>query len=212
MRAKRLLLAGRGAAAGALLVAAMTVGCSEAATPVAPSTTAVDSGLLGDPSLGAQIAAVREATAQFHDVNVAIAAGYPDPTGRLCDQTPAGGMGIHSGNFALMAADVNPLVPEVLLYEPKNGGGFRLVGVEYIQFVFLRNPTTGVVAPWTASTPWPTDYQVVTPTPQLFGQTFQGPMPGHIPGMPWHWDLHAWIWANNPSGMFAQWNPTVSCQ
>ena len=55
------------------------------------------------------------------------------------------------------------------------------------------------------------NYIVVTPTPQLFGQTFQGPMPGHVPGMPWHWDLHVWVWANNPSGMFAQWNPALSC-
>jgi hypothetical protein len=87
----------------------------------------------------------------------------------------------------------------------------RLVGVEYVQPVLLRNPETGVVAPWFAQGPWPANYIVVTPTPQLFGQTFQGPMPGHVPGMPWHWDLHVWVWANNPSGMFAQWNPALSC-
>jgi hypothetical protein len=23
--------------------------------------------------------------------------------------------------------------------------------------------------------------------------------------------LHAWIWQNNPAGMFEDWNPTVSC-
>jgi hypothetical protein len=51
----------------------------------------------------------------------------------------------------------------------------------------------------------------VTPTPQLFGRTFDGPMPGHVPGMPWHWDLHVWVWANNPSGVFEQWNPAISC-
>ena len=22
---------------------------------------------------------------------------------------------------------------------------------------------------------------------------------------------HAWVWANNPAGMFADWNPKVSC-
>ena len=47
------------------------------------------------------------------------------------------------------------------------------------------------------------NYEVVASTPQLFGQTFDGPMPGHIPMMPWHWDLHVSIWAHNPSGMFA---------
>ena len=121
-------------------------------------------------------------------------------------------MGIHSPNPALLASQVlDPLQPEVLLYVPKPEGGFRLVGVEYIQFVLLRDPATNQIAPWTLPTPWPSHYEVVTPTPQLFGQTFEGPMPGHFSGMPWHWDLHVWIWANNPSGMFEQWNPAISC-
>jgi hypothetical protein len=29
--------------------------------------------------------------------------------------------------------------------------------------------------------------------------------------MPEHYDLHAWVWQANPAGMFAAWNPTVSC-
>jgi hypothetical protein len=120
-------------------------------------------------------------------------------------------MGVHSAKPALLQSQVlDPLQPEVLLYLPGKDG-VRLVGVEYVQPVLLKNPATGVVAPWGPMTPWPSEYQVVTPTPSLFGQTFQGPMPGHIPGMPWHWDLHVWVWAHNPSGMFAQWNPALSC-
>ncbi len=23
--------------------------------------------------------------------------------------------------------------------------------------------------------------------------------------------MHAWVWKHNPSGMFADWNPNVSC-
>ena len=41
--------------------------------------------------------------------------------------------------------------------------------------------------------------------------TFDGPMPGHNPSMPWHFDLHAWLWAENPAGTFAMFNPTLSC-
>ena len=26
-----------------------------------------------------------------------------------------------------------------------------------------------------------------------------------------HYDLHFWIWQPNPDGMFAAWNPSVSC-
>jgi hypothetical protein len=187
--------------------------CSNSGNPVSPGVGAVaESTLQGDPGLGPELAAVRAATAQFHDVAAAVGAGYLDPAGRVCDQIAIGAMGIHSPNLALQASQaIDPLRPEVLLYEPKPGGGHRLVGVEYIQFVLVRDPATGQVAPWTAPTPWPAGYQVVTPTPELFGRTFAGPMPGHFPGMPWHWDLHVWIWANNPAGLFEPWNPAVSC-
>ena len=155
---------------------------------------------------------MRGATAAFHEVERAIGAGYADPRGGHCDESAAGAMGIHSANPALLQSQaLDPAQPEVLLYLPTNGGGVRLIGVEYLQPVLLRNPDTGAVSPWFAQGPWPPNYIVVTPTPQLFGQTFQGPMPGHVPGMPWHWDLHVWVWANNPSGLFAQWNPALSC-
>jgi hypothetical protein len=49
------------------------------------------------------------------------------------------------------------------------------------------------------------------PAPSLFGQTFQGPMPGHNPQMPWHYDLHVWLFESNPSGLFAPFNPAFSC-
>lgn len=26
------------------------------------------------------------------------------------------------------------------------------------------------------------------------------------------WGLHAWVWKHNPDGMFADWNPEVSCE
>jgi hypothetical protein len=26
-----------------------------------------------------------------------------------------------------------------------------------------------------------------------------------------YWYLHAWAWKPNPSGLFADWNPTVHC-
>jgi hypothetical protein len=206
----------------ATAIALTTVfGCSQGPTPSAPTAVTSDgasqagsvsgTALQGDPALGPDLAAVRASTAAFHDVERAIEAGYANPIGP-CDQIAIGTMGIHSGNPALIQSQtLDPERPEVLLYLPKPEGGVRLIGVEYIQPVLLRNPDTGTVAPWMPQTPWPTNYVVVTPTPQLFGQTFQGPMPGHVPGMPWHWDLHVWVWANNPSGMFAQWNPALSC-
>jgi hypothetical protein len=39
-------------------------------------------------------------------------------------------------------------------------------------------------------------------------------MEGHEPIMPpelHHWDLHVWLWKNNPAGMFTPTNPSVHC-
>ena len=55
------------------------------------------------------------------------------------------------------------------------------------------------------------DYTQVTARPSVFGESFEGPMPGHEPGMPWHYDKHVWVWETNPNGMFSQWNPSISC-
>ena len=45
----------------------------------------------------------------------------------------------------------------------------------------------------------------------VLGQTFDGPMPGHNPQMPWHYDLHAWVVESNPAGTFSMFNPSISC-
>lgn len=195
-----------------MLAAATITSCSGAPGTVQPSARAgATSEGAGLRDVGPDLAAVRAATAQFHRAEVAVAAGYSFEN-EPCVASPAGTMGIHAPNLALVGTQaLDPERPEALLYLPKPDGGFRLTAVEYIQVVLLRNPATGVVAPWFPSTPWPSNYVVVTPTPQLFGKTFDGPMPGHNPAMPWHWDLHVWVWANNPNGMFAQWNPSLSC-
>jgi len=120
-------------------------------------------------------------------------------------------MGIHVVNPAL-AGDTNVDLarPEVLLYMPKPNGGYQLVGVEYFAPVLVRAPG-GAPQPWFAAGPWPSDWQIVNPAPTLLGRTFDGPMPGHEPGMPWHYDLHVWAWQPNPAGDFAHFNPRLSC-
>ena len=47
--------------------------------------------------------------------------------------------------------------------------------------------------------------------PTLFGQPFDGPMAGHEPGMPAHFDLHVWLYEKNPTGELSAWNPRVTC-
>lgn len=131
--------------------------------------------------------AVRVATARFHSPEQALRAGYhPTPE---CVASPFGAMGVHYENPALMADPaVDAARPEILLYAPGADGELELVAVEY-----FRNASAGAMAP------------------ALFGHTFDGPMPGHHPGMGTHYDLHVWVWQDNPSGTFAQFNPDVSC-
>lgn len=199
---------------GALTAAFAAAACGDAAYPTKPAAAVAptEASLQASGGGPSQLAAVRRATAAFHDIDKAIAAGYVSPVGGHCDETAAGAMGVHSSNpLLLQNPALDPEQPEVLLYLPTGGGNYRLVGVEYFQAVLLRNTVTNEVAPWFAPTPWPANYVVVNPAPSLFGQTFQGPMAGHVPGMPWHYDLHVWAWAPNPSGTFAQWNPSLSC-
>ena len=148
-----------------------------------------------DPSVLRELAQVRQATAKYHDVNVALADGFirtPE-----CVESPDGGMGIHFINPArLMDPVENIREPEVLLYV-ETVDGFKLIGVEY--FYGIGAPDTSIPNP-------------APPAPVLFGRPFDGPMDPHEPGQPPHYDLHVWIWENNPSGMFAIWNPNVSCQ
>jgi hypothetical protein len=50
--------------------------------------------------------------------------------------------------------------------------------------------------------------------PTLFGQPFDGPMEGHEPLMPrgmHHYDLHVWLWKENPAELFKPTNPELTC-
>lgn len=155
--------------------------------------------------LPAGLQAVRAAVSNYHSYDEAVAAGYSIGDAP-CVSSPLGTMGYHAVNPSLLGT-IDPLRPAILLYLPRADGSLRLVAVEYFQ-VALANTATGP-APWFAVTPPPDGF--FNPAPSLFGQSFNGPMPGHNPSMPWHYDLHAWVIENNPAGTFAQFNPALSC-
>lgn len=155
-------------------------------------------GLLSEPTslrfsqaaLGSEVArdlaSLRRATAAFHSFEAAIDAGWSVPITECMSGGAEGAMGFHYGNVGLIdgVAEVNR--PELLLYEPTRNGKLRLVGVEYI-------------------IPYEFHSRESAP-PVLFGQEF---VQVDVFGL---WGLHAWVWAQNPSGMFAPWNPRVSCE
>ncbi len=98
-------------------------------------------------------------------------------------------MGYHYVNKDLFRAPLDPLKPAILLYAPNGKDGRKLIGVEYLV----------------------TEQDFTDTVPSLFGKQFDGPMPGHGPEMPVHYDLHAYIWTKNPNGTLATRNPDVSC-
>ncbi|XVV07531.1 hypothetical protein ACQPW3_19980 [Actinosynnema sp. CA-248983] len=137
--------------------------------------------------VGMDLAKVRLATVHFHNVQTALDAGYV-PAG---DCVP--GMGFHYFNPALAGPGLDIERPELLVYAPTPSGRLRLVAVEWFQ-VDADGRTD-------------TDFD----RPFLFGVGFDGPMEGHGPDMPVHYDLHAWVWEHNPDGMFTAFNPRIVC-
>ena len=148
-----------------------------------------------------QLAAAKASLNKYQDVNVAKAAGYAPaspctffPGGGGNASSDQGGMGVHFMNQAYVAdGKLIPSKPELLVYQPTANGGFQLVAAEYFKPDADQNVKTD------------------GDRPTLFGRAFDGPMLGHAPGMPIHYDLHVWFWKYNTDGLFAEWNPAVTC-
>jgi hypothetical protein len=162
---------------------------------------------------------VREATSRYQDVKVALADGYkPDPSGMCVAATmegrPAeeGAMGVHYIRPDLLGitAPPNPRVngtsthtdflqPAILIYEPQADGSSQLVAVENL--VFIKS--------------WEAAGHTAPPTFQghSFNKMQDDPATelDEAHGFEPHYDLHVWLYRENPKGMFAQFNPAVKC-
>jgi hypothetical protein len=154
-----------------------------------------------DDAHKAELDALKASLMKYQDVYAAVREGYFSTVGCVHYSGeemeghvnyPKGAMGIHFINTSLVGPTVDPKKPPILIYEPV-GNELKLVGLEW--FVPLAaNPTA---------------------RPVLFGQEFQGPMEGHEPVLPkafTHYDLHVWLFKDNPLGMFATTNPDVKCE
>ncbi|WP_406439333.1 hypothetical protein OHB00_30110 [Streptomyces sp. NBC_00631] len=137
-----------------------------------------------DPFVWTDLTPTYTATADYQYEPFAVTDGYARTD--TCDRTSRGGAGYHYVKDASVGS-LDPADPAGLLYETDVDGGRALVGVEWI----VRAVSGG------------------TP-PTLFGQSFEGPTT--VPGVKGSvYTLRAWIWKDNPSGLFALGNPTVTC-
>jgi len=190
--------------AGAALIPSVAMGGDERATHdhVSHDHASHEHSANG-AGLGDELAQVRRATAKFHRVDAAVEAGYElgwvNGAGKrivdTCVKHPtdpaAGAMGWHYFNAALMADNaVNANEPEALVYEKTSDGKLNLVAVEWVVRSAQSNPPG------------------VSEAPSVLGMDMHILVP---PPGPAFYLMHAWIWRDNPSGIFADWNPEVSC-
>jgi hypothetical protein len=160
---------------------------------------------------------IRAMNERFADVDVALAAGYVPDT-RCVDATmvglPAeeGAMGVHymrmdllnmeeqEPRFSGFSRNTDFLQPSILLYEPQADGSMVLVGVENVVFESAWNLAAYGEPP-----------------------SFRGVRYAHMAddsttamdeahGWEPHYELHVWLFRENPSGVFAEFNPNVTCE
>jgi hypothetical protein len=131
------------------------------------------------------IAALRRSLAPYHRLEVARESDWPTAITPCWYHGELGAMGYHYANPERIDLVLDPLRPEALIYEPLAGGKYKLVGAEFIV----------PIAAWTGTKP-----------PELYGQAFSRVEDLGL------YALHVWAESENPAGMFASWNPKVSCK
>jgi hypothetical protein len=169
----------------------------------------------GEPTLEE----VRRATERFRDIDAALAEGYIRDPFDLCDTAemmgkPAalGAMGIHYFRPDLLGISAPPsprvdgngthtdfLKPSILIYEPQADGSLALVAVENLVFAKAWH-ARGHVAPPTFHG---VEYDTMADDPKTAADDAHMFEP--------HYDRHVWIYRDNPNGVFAPFNPAVTC-
>ena len=139
-----------------------------------------------DPEARALVSTLRAATTRFQTLDSAVAAGYPRDVARCFVMQDHGAMGYHHVNRSYVDSLLDPQHPEILLYECAADSTYHLTAIEFIVPYRL----------------WPADSDSI---PTVRGQRLHRVDEVNV------WGLHVWLWKENPAGMFADWNPTVSC-
>jgi hypothetical protein len=171
-----------------LSLVTMLLACDDHPGTLAPDGVSAVEARAASASSASQITQLRRLVAPFHDFDAAVRAGWSVQITPCLEAPGLGAMGFHYGNLDYIqdGGVVDLLQPELLLYEPQKNGKLRFVGVEYI-VPFADHPSTAAA-------------------PALLGQPF-----AQVPefGV---WGLHIYVGRENPSGIFAAWNPKVSCE
>ena len=168
-----------------------------------------------DPELGE----VRAATARFQDVGQALKEGYVRDPHNMCitaemmgQPSKVGAMGIHYFRPDLLGITAPPTgrvsgngthtdfrKPSILIYEPQADGSLKLIAVENLVFRWAWREQGHAEPPSFRGV----TYETMEDDPRT-------PVDEAHMFVP-HYDLHVWLWRDNPNGTFAPFNPNVSC-
>lgn len=136
-----------------------------------------------------QLQQLRARLAAYEDVEAALADGF-EQFGE-CMSGPQGAQGIHFTHGARIEdPTLDPFEPEVLMYEPLPDGRLRLIGAEFLVFQGAWHDAGNAASP------------------ALLGREFY--LNTTLLDEPFY-ALHVWAWHFNPLGLFANWNPLISC-
>ena len=176
--------------------------------------------LAAQPTAEPSLERVRAATERFRDVKVAVAEGYIRDPMNICDTAdmmgrPAklGAMGIHYFRPDLLGVTAPPsprvdgtgthtdfLKPGILIYEPQPDGSLQLVAIENLVFQKSWHAAGNAKPPSFHGVEY--DNMKDDPATKIDEAHMFEP----------HYDRHVWLYRRNPNGMFAQFNPDVSCK
>lgn len=168
--------------------------------------------------MSSELARIRQATQRFRDINAALSEGYVIPPPGHCvdahgegEPRQLGGMGVHLVRPDLLGITaVSPRVngvgtntdftrPTVLVYEPQPQGRHELVAVENLVFAQAWHAAGNVKRPEFHGN----EYYKVIDNPLTAVDEAHGFEP--------HYELHIWLYRENPAGMFMPFNVRVKC-
>ena len=153
-----------------------------------------------------QLDALREASEKYQDVEVALSDGFTPSL----DQTPnMGAHFVHRGRENDGVFD--PSLPDFLLYIRDGGEDWewKLVGTGFFQPTRIvgEDHPEAFVGPLDN---WHTHYSLCAHVRGTFSATEEDCLErGGVWSETFGWMIHAYVWVDNPLGVFAMWNPNI---
>ena len=153
-----------------------------------------------------QLDTLKEATEKYQDIAEAEADGF----GQVGQQVP--NMGAHFMNIQRMQdGSFDPARPEILMYSRDENGQWRLRGTAFILLTqqFGDDHPPGFAG---ALDNWHVHYSICGGGPEVTARSStreECESQGGIWAPSFGWMIHAWVWDNNPMGVFSMWNPNI---